>query len=70
MIKIIERTDSDLEQETLERYELIKPYLEDGLPITKAVQKALNLKHLGFQNRTWYKNLRDYAISQGYVLQR
>ena len=70
MIKVIEKNTSQREQETIDKYRQVKPYLDQGLPITKAVKKAFNLQYNSFCNRTWYKELRDYAVSQGYKMQR
>lgn len=40
--------------------------MDQGYTLGKAVQKVLNINHLGFYGQGWYKDLRDYTESQGY----
>lgn len=70
MIKVIERNTTQREQGTVRLYQQINPYLDKDIPITTAVKIALNLKYNSFCNRTWYKDLRDYAVIQGYKPKR
>lgn len=70
MIKVIERNTTQREQDTVRLYQQIKPYLDKDIPIITAVKIAFNLQYNSFCNRTWYKDLRDYAVSQGYKPKR
>jgi type II secretory pathway component PulF len=69
-MRIIERNTDERKQDTIDLYNQIKPLLDQGLPITTAVKQYLGIQYNSFSNRTWYKELRDYAVSQGYKMQR
>ena len=69
-MRIIERNTNERKQDTIDLYNQIKPLLDQGLPITTAVKKYLGIQYNSFSNPTWYKELREYAVSQGYKLQR
>ena len=64
---IIESREADIQRETRELYAEIKPYLDDGKSFTYA------LKKLGKSTNNksgWYKRLREYTVSQGYVMRQ
>ena len=64
---IIERTDKDLENETRELFEKIKPYLDDGVSFTKAL---INVGKGRNTRSRWYKDIREYTIQQGYEIKK
>lgn len=51
------------------REELLKQ-VAMNYPKEEEFRIALNLKYNSFCNRTWYKDLRDYAVIQGYKPKR
>ena len=64
---IIESREADIQRETRELYQQIKPYLDDGKSFTYALHqigKGINVKS------GWYKRLREYTISQGYTMRQ
>ena len=66
-MKIIERTQKDIENETKELFEQCKPYLDKGYGFYRAVSTVKGLPNTNnFGNQAWYKRFRDYAVSQGY----
>ena len=70
MIKVIEKTTQQRKEETVELFNEVKPLLDEGIPFYKAVKKVKNLSHFGFANQAWYREVRDYAKSQGYEPRR
>ena len=64
---IIERTDKDLENETRELFEKIKPYLDDGVSFTRAL---INVGKGRNTRSRWYKDIREYTIQQGYEIKK
>ena len=70
-MRVIERTTSDLERETVELYQQCKPLLDDGVTLEKAVKQVRGIRQSSnIGNNAWYKQFRDYAIKQGYVRKR
>ena len=64
---IIERTERDVERETIELFEACKPYLDKGYGFHHAVRIVKGIsKTTGLGSQAWYKRFRKYAISQGY----
>lgn len=66
-IRIIERTNEDIEKETQQLFQQCKPYLDKGYGFYAAIRKVKGLSEShNFTHLAWYKRFRDYAISQGY----
>ena len=64
---IIERTDTDIDNETRLLFNECKPYLDKGYGFYKTLKIVKDLPETGgIGNRSWYKRFREYAISQGY----
>ena len=62
---VIERTSTDVDNETVELFHQIKPLIEDGYSICGAVKMVKNLTSVN-TGLSWYKRIREYTISQGY----
>ena len=69
-ITVISQTTTERQQETIELFQKCKPYLDKGETLSNAVQKVLQRHHNRFYNQAWYKELREYAYSQGYIGKR
>ena len=70
-MRVIERTTSDLEKETVELYQQCKPLLDDGVTLEKAVKTVKGIRlSSNIGNNAWYKQFRDYAIANGYKRKR
>lgn len=65
-IKVISQTTEERNKETKELFLKCKPYLDKGHSLTKATQIVLGVNHQSYTQRHWYKELRNYAESQGY----
>ena len=65
-IKVISQNTSERKEETKQLFEQCRPLMDQGYTLGKAVQKVLNINHLGFYGLRWYKDLREYTESQGY----
>lgn len=66
-MRVIERTEEDMQQETVDLFNEIKPLLDEGKGFYEAIRTVKNISTTSsFANRTWYKRVREYAISQGY----
>ncbi len=62
---IIESSQEDIHNETIELFLKMKPYLNEGDSFTKA------LKKVGKNPSTkagWYKRIHQYVLSQGYKI--
>ena len=66
-ITVIEQTTAERKKETVTIFNEIKPLLDNGVPFYKAVKSVKNLKHDGFLRQAWYKELKQYAKTQGYT---
>lgn len=64
-MRIIERTTEDLQQETIELFNEIKPLLDQGESYHSAIKK---IKKLTSPNSKlgWYQRLIQYGETQGY----
>jgi len=65
-IKVISQTTAERNAETKKLFEECKPYLDDGLSLNQAVQKAKGIEHHAVSRRAWFRELREYAEEQGY----
>ncbi|WP_405286592.1 hypothetical protein [Methanobrevibacter sp.] len=63
-IKVIEQNTNERNQQTIQLFQKIKPYLDEGHSFTRALTicgyKVYNYKS------GWFKHLIDYAKTQGY----
>ena len=69
MIKVIETSTAERKQETIELFNEIKPYLDDGYSYTSALEKVgrITSKAKGYYYcQAWFKDLKEYGESQGY----
>ena len=64
-IKVISQTTAERKAETARLYEACLPYLDQGYSIHKAAWKVTGTQPTNSKNG-WYRELIDYAISQGY----
>ena len=62
---VIERTSTDMDCETVELFNQIKPLIEDGYSICRAVKTVKNLTSVN-TNLGWYQRVRQYCIDEGY----
>ncbi len=69
-ITVIEQSTAERQQETEELFKQVKPLLDEGICLTTAIQKVKGIQHKGFLGYRWYKDLRDYAVTQGYQKRR
>lgn len=65
-IRVISQTTAEREEEMKQLFEKCKPLMDKGYTLGKAVRKVLKLNHNTFYAQRWFKDLRDYAESQGY----
>lgn len=66
-IKVIEQSTAERNLETEQLFQKCKPYLNEGKGLAEAVQKVKKTKHRYFYHFKWYKDLRNYAKTQGYT---
>lgn len=66
MITLISQTTTERQAETVQLFDEIKPLLDSGIPFYRAIKKVKNIHHNGFLGQAWYRELRDYAETQGY----
>ena len=64
-ITVISQTTAERKAETRETYNKCRPYLDQGYSLFKAAWKVTGIQPTNTKNG-WYKDLIDYAISQGY----
>ena len=65
MIGVIERTSSDVDNETRELFEEIEPLIQQGHSICNAVKTVKNVSSVNTK-LGWYRRIKEYAIQQGY----
>ncbi|MBR2557450.1 MAG: hypothetical protein IKE95_03625 [Methanobrevibacter sp.] len=64
-ITVISQTTAERREETARLYARCKPYLDQGYSIHKAAWTVTGTQPTNSKNG-WYRELIDYAISQGY----
>lgn len=64
---IIESTEQDIQNETKELFQKMKPYLDQGDSFTKSLRKVGKTTNT---KSGWYKRIREYVINQGYSIGR
>ena len=65
MMKVIEQSTKEREQETKALFESIRPLLDDGYTYNKALRKVKGVATLNTSN-AWYRNVIEYGEKQGY----
>ena len=65
-LKVVEQSTAERYEEIVQLLKEIKPLLDNGVPFYRAVMKVKGLKHVGFLNQAWYKDLLEYTVSKGY----
>lgn len=67
MIKVIEQSTSERNDETCKLFHQIKPFLDEGLSYNKAFVKAgLFSNNHSWRSRKWSRDVVGYAVGQGY----
>ena len=69
-ITVISQTTAERREETKQLFEDCKPYLEQGMTLSKAVRIIKGINHHTFTRQAWYKELQEYAETQGYTTRR
>lgn len=64
-IRVIQQDTNERQRETAALFEACRPYLEKGMSLRKAVKQVTDRNITNVKNG-WYRDLIDYAISQGY----
>ena len=62
---VIERTSDDMDSETIELFNEIKPLIEDGYSICRAVKTVKGVTSVNTK-LTWYQKVKQYCIDNGY----
>ena len=65
MIKIIQQSTAERKQETWELFEKIRPLLDQGYSFNKALTEVTDLSVTNYRSG-WFKDLIEYAKTQGY----
>ena len=66
-MRIIEQSDEDIDRRTRELFQEMKPLLDEGYTFTSALKMV---KSSCNTNTNWYREIRDYVLSQGYVISK
>ena len=66
MINVISQSTSERENETHQLFQECKVYMDNSYSLSHAVRIVKDLSYTSFHNSRWYKDLREYAKSQGY----
>ena len=62
---VIERTTDDMDSETVQLFNEIKPLIDNGYSICRAVKTVKNLTSVNTK-LTWYQKVKQYCIDNGY----
>ena len=65
-ITVISQSTIERNHETMELFNLCRPYLDEGYSLSYTVMKLKNYSHRSFTRMRWYKDLKNYAQKQGY----
>ena len=66
-IKVICQSTKEREQEIIDLFNKVKPYLDDGCSYRLAIMKVLGKKPTySFGGARWYKEFVEYADAHGY----
>ena len=65
-IKVIEQSTSERKEEIKQIFERMKPLLDNGGNFYQSALEVTGRKSVGTRSRGWYRDLTDYAKSQGY----
>lgn len=60
---IIESSEKDIQNETIELFNQMKPYLDNGDTFTTALKKVGRYSN---SRAGWYKRIHEYVLNQGY----
>ena len=67
-ITVVSQTTSEREEETKELFEQCKELMNEGYTLNQAVRKIKNLNYHSLTKRAWYRDLKEYAETQGVKL--
>lgn len=66
-ITVITQTTAERKQETIDLFEQIRPYLDQGMIYSQAIRIVKKLPpHANRHGQAWYRDLVEYGESQGY----
>ena len=66
-IKVICQSTKEREQEIIDLFNKVKPYLDDGCSYRLALIKVLGKEsNSSFSHFSWYKEFMEYADAHGY----
>ena len=65
MINVISQSTAERRAETVALFKACKPYLDKGMSLGKSVRQVSD-KNITNVKNGWYRDLINYAISQGY----
>lgn len=63
---MITQTTAERREETKAIFDKMRPLLDDGWNFYQAALEVTGRKSVGTRCRGWYRDLREYAKSQGY----
>lgn len=66
MITVKETSSEERQNEMVELFEKIRPFLEQGISYSTAYKILTGEKHNTFTRRRWWKDLLDYGKKQGF----
>lgn len=71
MIRVISQTTAERNQETRELFNEVKPLMDkEDLTLGQAVKRIKQIPNTNFYNQAWFKELKNYAKTQGYKPKR